>query len=434
MRRLLSVLLWSILAAAFIGPGTVTTAASAGSRFGLRLLWALVFSTLACWALQEASARLTVVSGHSLGQALRRRYPRGWTGIAVVILVCGAILVGCAAYEAGNILGGVAGARLAVGGSPELLTVISSALAALLLWFNGPRRVALVLSLAVALMGIAFLLTAVLVRPPLVELLSGGLRPSLPPGSALLALGLVGTTVVPYNLFLGSGLAAGQELGELRFGIAAAVLGGGAISMGVMVVGSALGGEFSFEALAAILDQRLGGGAGTLFAGGLFAAGLSSAVTAPLAAAVTARSLFAGAAGVERWGDTSWRYRAVWLAVLASGLFFGLSGLRPVPVILAAQALNGILLPVVAVFLLVAVNDCRLVGREAVNGAFSNAVLAAVVAVTLVLGVAGVGRAAASALGREAPAGGSILAASGLLALVLAVPLSREIRRGRAVG
>ena len=51
MRRLLAVLFWSVLAAAFIGPGTVTTAASSGSRFGTSLLWALVFSTLACWAL-----------------------------------------------------------------------------------------------------------------------------------------------------------------------------------------------------------------------------------------------------------------------------------------------------------------------------------------------------------------------------------------------
>ena len=432
MRRLLAVLFWSVLAAAFIGPGTVTTAASSGSRFGTSLLWALVFSTLACWALQEASARLTVVSGYSLGQALRRRYPGGWSGFAVVFLVCGAVLVGCAAYEAGNILGGVAGAQLALGGSPRVLTLVSTGLAALLLWFNGPKRVALLLSLAVAIMGLTFLLTAILVRPPLTELLRGGLWPTLPAGSALLALGLVGTTVVPYNLFLGSGLAGGQDLGELRFGIAAAVLGGGVISMGVMVVGGALDGECTFAALAAVLGDRLGSGARTLFAGGLFAAGLSSAVTAPLAAAVTARGLFAREDNPERWGDASWRYRAVWLTVLASGLFFGLSGLRPVSVILAAQALNGVLLPVVAIFLLVAVNDARLVGRAALNGAFSNAVLAVVVVVTVVLGVSGVARAGASALGWVAPSGGEVLVASAVLGVALALPVARELRRGRA--
>ena len=337
IRRLFAVLFWSVLAAAFIGPGTVTTAASAGAGFGLRLLWALVFSTLACWALQEASARLTLLSGRNLGQSLRSRYPSGWRRAIVVVLVSGAILVGCAAYEAGNILGGVAGAELALNLSPRLLTLLSTALAAVLLWFNGPRRVALILSLAVAVMGVAFLLTALLVRPPLGDLLRGALRPTLPEGSGILALGLVGTTVVPYNLFLGSGIAAGQDLREMRFGVATAVLLGGMISMGVLVVGTALDGGFGYRALGEVLSGRLGGWAAGPFAGGLFAA-----VTAPLAAAVTARSLFASDGAPERWNDRSLRYRGVWLAVLATGLFFGLSGLQPVPVIILAQALNGV--------------------------------------------------------------------------------------------
>ena len=99
MRRLAAVMLWSVISAAFIGPGTVTAAAAAGAGFGLQLLWALVFSTVACLVLQEASARLTIVSGLTLGQALRRRYPRGLAGAATVTLVLGAVVLGCAAYE-----------------------------------------------------------------------------------------------------------------------------------------------------------------------------------------------------------------------------------------------------------------------------------------------------------------------------------------------
>ncbi len=87
MGRLGSILFWSVIAAAFIGPGTVTTAASAGARFGPRLLWALSFSTLACLLLQEASARLTVVSGRSLGEALADRYPRGLGRVLTLVLV-----------------------------------------------------------------------------------------------------------------------------------------------------------------------------------------------------------------------------------------------------------------------------------------------------------------------------------------------------------
>jgi hypothetical protein len=107
MKRLLDVLFWSVISAAFIGPGTVTTAATAGAGFGLQLAWALLFSTVACIALQEAVARLVIASGRGLGAAIRS------TGGTVLAALTGfAIVLGCAAYEAGNILGGVAGAQL----------------------------------------------------------------------------------------------------------------------------------------------------------------------------------------------------------------------------------------------------------------------------------------------------------------------------------
>jgi len=427
VNRLLSVLLWSILAAAFIGPGTVTTAASAGSRFGPVLLWALTFSTIACVVLQEASARLTLVSGRDLGQALRRRFVGGWRGAAVLYLVLGAIIVGCAAYQAGNILGGVAGAALAVDLPRSVLTLATGLLAGSLLWFNRVKRLAQVLGLLVAIMGAAFLATAILLRPDIAALTRGAILPSLPTGSAILALGLVGTTVVPYNLFLGSGLARGQDLGEMRFGLAVAVGLGGLISAGVLVVGTAVEGEFSFPALAVVLTERLGGWAGSMLAVGLLCAGLSSAVTAPLAAAVTARSLFA-ADSADGWHESSWRYRTVWLSVLGVGLAFGLSGVRPIPAIIVAQALNGVLLPLVAVFLLLAVNDRGLMGADAVNGRLANTVMGVVVAVSLVLGAGGLLRAGAATLGRPAPGPAAALVVAALAAVPVAVMVWRQRR------
>lgn len=426
MKRLAAVLLWSIIAAAFIGPGTVTAAASAGADFGYALLWALLFSTIACLVLQEASGRLTVVSGKSLGEALRQRYPAGWRRGAILVLVLGAVVLGCAAYEAGNILGGVAGAVLMLPGSPRSFAVATVISAGLLLFFNSPRRVALLLSALVATMGLVFLWTAIRLAPPWAEVLAGVLRPALPEGSSLLALALVGTTVVPYNLFLGSGLARGQTLTELRFGLTVAVLFGGLISMGVLVVGAALQGSFGFEALAGVLVERLGPRAQGLFGAGLFAAGLSSAVTAPLAAAITARSVF-GKEEDDLWADRSWRFRSVWGGVLAVGLVFGVSGIRAVPVILVAQALNGVLLPAVAVFLLVAVNDRGLMGR-AVNGLGSNIVMSLVTLVTLLLGTAGVLRAAARALGQPPPGQTLLLVVALAVAVAVAVPVRRSFR------
>lgn len=436
MRRLLSVLLWSVIAAAFIGPGTVTTAAQAGTGFGLVLLWALVFSTVATLVLQEAAARLTVVSGENLGRALRGDSRGGAGGVLVLLVVLGAVVLGCAAYEAGNILGGVAGAALAIPLPRGVLTLGCGALAAGVLFLGSPRQVARLLSLLVAVMGAAFLVTAASLRPDLGELLRGAFVPATPAGSGLLILGLVGTTVVPYNLFLGSGLAAGERLGELRFGLTVAVVLGGVISMGVLVVGTAVAGDFGFEALSEVLASRLGGWARGLFAAGLFAAGLSSAITAPLAAAITARSVFADGdaseSGVDaRWGDRSGRFRAVWASVVAAGVLFGVTDVQPIPAIVLAQALNGVLLPLVAVYLALVVNDRRRMGEEGLNGPFANTVLAAVVAVTVLLGVTNLVRAGARVLDRPIPDEGVLLAVAAGITAVLAVPLVRATARRR---
>jgi Mn2+/Fe2+ NRAMP family transporter len=431
VRRLLAIVLWSVIAAAFIGPGTVTTCGAAGASYGTALLWALGFSTVATLVLQEASARLTACSGRDLARALREGDRAAGGGGVVVVLVLGAVVLGCAAYEAGNLLGAAAGAGLVLGLPPWLLALASGAVAATLLWLGAPRTVAQLLALLVALMGVAFLVTAALVRPEAGEVLRGLLVPSTPPGAGLLVLGLVGTTVVPYNLFLGSGLAAGQRLPEIRFGLAVAVVLGGLISMGVLVVGAAMAGPFAFDAVAATLTGRLGGWAGVLFGWGLAAAGLSSAVTAPLAAALTARGLFGRDPEDPRWSPRSWRYRSVWLGVLLFGLAFGVSGVQPIPAIVLAQAFNGVLLPVAAIFLLLAVNDRRLLGEEAINGAFANTVTGLVVAVTVVLGTAGVLRAAWATLGLAAPGEGVLLVGGTAAVALVAYPVTRAVTRRR---
>lgn len=430
MNRLASILLWSVIAAAFIGPGTVATAASAGAGYGLTLLWTLVFSTIACLVLQEASGRLTVVSGTTLGQALRQRYSTGVRGSLVLLLVLGAILLGCTAYEAGNILGGAAGAILMTGWPAKWLAILSGGVAAGLLWYQSPRTVARLLSLVVAVMGVAFLVTAWQVAPSWSAVARNSLIPGLPRGSGLLALGLIGTTVVPYNIFLGSGLAAQQRLGDLRLGLLVAIGLGGLISMGVLIVGTAVEGTFSFEALAEVLTTRLGDWAGTLFAVGLLGAGFSSAITAPLAAAITARDMLSRGPDDPRWAVRSWRYRAVWLTVLLIGVAFGASNIEPIPAIILAQALNGLLLPIVAIFLFVAVNDRRLMGEHA-NGVFVNILMTGVVVVSLLLGVSAIGRAGARVLGTSAPSATRLLLATVGVVVLVAVPLWRELKRVR---
>lgn len=147
----------------------------------------------------------------------------------------------------------------------------------------------------------------------------------------MLLIGLVGTTIVPYNLFLGSGLSQGQSLGEMRFGLPVAVVVGGLISGAILVVGTLVEAPFQFEALLAQLTGRLGPWVGFLLGVELFAAGFTSCVTAPLASALTARNLFSGSD--RPWEPSSWPYRLTWLAVMGTGFAFGLAGYRPVPAI-----------------------------------------------------------------------------------------------------
>lgn len=388
MKRLFNILLWSVIAAAFIGPGTVTTAARSGSDFRFELAWALVFSVVACIVLQEAAGRISVLTGSELGPAIRGRFARSRWGGAAPLLVALGIVLGCAAYEAGNLLGGVAGIRLMFDSSSAALTLVVGFAAGLLLFTGRVHWIARALGSLVAVMGVAFLVTALRLGPDPGELLSGMLVPKIPAGSTVLVLGLVGTTVVPYNLFLGSALAKGGDLRDMRWGLAVAVIGGGIISLGVLVVGSALGGGLEYERLASVLGDRLGKEAETSLAVGLFAAGFTSAITAPLAAALTVRSVLGGAED-PRWGERSLLFRLVWGGVLATGMIFGIAGVRPIPVIIIAQAFNGVLLPMVAIFLWMAMNDRRLLGDDGVNSRPQNLLTGAVVAVTVLLGLRG---------------------------------------------
>ncbi len=427
MTRLGSILLWSAIAAAFIGPGTVAAAASAGAGSGTAVLWAILFSGMATFTLQEFAGRLTIATGDDLAAVLRRRYRAGLGRFAVIALVGGAILLGCAAYEAGNILGGAAGAMLAVELPRSVVTLALALAAAALLFAGSPERVAMAMAVCVGLMGAGFLLVAASLAPPAGAVLAG-LVPSpafSEDETAFLGiLALVGTTVVPYNLFLGSALARGQTLGEMRFGLGVSVAIGVLITSAILVVGATLAGAFSFEALGETLAERLGPWARTGFAIGLFAAGLSSAVTAPLAAALTARGLF-GEAGDRRWRPAGWRFRAVWAVVLLAGAGFGLADIRPVPAILAAQAFNGALLPLVALFLLAAMNDADLLGAE-VAGPVANGFGLLVVGVAAMLGLTALARAGATIFGYALPEPGLMLPAFAIAGVALGRAVMRR--------
>jgi len=387
-KRILNILFWSIISAAFIGPGTITTASKAGAEFGFSLLWALVFSTFACIILQEASARIAINTGKNLGEAISIRYKDKSKRGIILLLIVGAIIIGSAAYETGNLIGAVAGITLIMDIKPYWLVLIIGIMAAIALSIPSIRIIARLMGYLVVIMGTVFLVTAVMIKPDAGEIVKGAIVPNIPEGSGagLLILGLIGTTVVPYNLFLGSGIADNnQRINEMRLGLGIAIILGGVISGAVLVVGTAVQGDYSYQSLAAALTDGIGEWAIYLFGFGMFAAGFSSAVTAPLASAITAKSLF-GTVKNAKWDIGSLNFRLVWAFVLLTGIFFGVINIKPIPVIIFAQAMNGFVLPFIAVFIVIVVNDPELMGYSKINGWFSNILMGFVVWVTMVLG------------------------------------------------
>lgn len=391
-KRIVNILFWSVLSAAFIGPGTITTAASAGASYQFTLLWALLFSVMACIVLQEAAARLTLISGRNLGETIFQRFKDSIAGRGLAYLVLISIVMGCVAYEAGNILGAVAGAALLTDISTPILTLIVGGGCIALMWFASIRQIAQLLGIVVAVMGLCFLTTAILKKPSLADLFTGLAIPAMPGGSELLVIGLIGTTIVPYNLFLGSGLKHAQNLQEMRFSLSAAIIMGGIVSMAVLIVGSSVQGEFTYKALAETMGAELGGWAATFFGIGLCAAGFSSALTAPLAASLTAQSIL-GYRNPEQWKPGSSRFRAVWLIVLLTGIIFGVLQVQPIPAIILAQAFNGIILPFIAIFLWLMINNAQLLNRSVINSTSGNVIMGVVVFITLILGLTNIAKA-----------------------------------------
>jgi Mn2+/Fe2+ NRAMP family transporter len=380
----------ALVAAAFIGPGTVTTCTLAGVHFGYALLWALLFAAAGTIILQEMSARLGTVGQMGLGEAVRRRFP-GPLRVVAAILVASAIGVGNAAYETGNLLGAGLGAQAALGGDVRAWAGGIAVLSAILLWSGSYRTIERVMVAMVLLMSVVFLVTAASVGADAGELLRGAVTPTVPAGSSLVVLGLVGTTIVPYNLFLHASAArerfSGEgALGEARMDSAVAIGLGGVVSMAIVVTAAAaaargVGSAESAAEMARQLEPLLGEWARQFFAAGLLAAGLTSAITAPLAAAYALAGVFGWKADLR-----DRRLRMVWGAVLCTGLGFSLAGVRPIPAIVFAQAANGLLLPLIALFLLIVMNDRVLLGR-ATNGWLANTLGVLVVGLSAVLGV-----------------------------------------------
>ncbi len=384
-----------LVSAAFIGPGTVTVCTLAGVDFGYGLLWALVLSIVSCIVLQEMSARLGLITQKGLSENIRQELKTPLLRFLALALIFSAIAIGNAAYEAGNITGAVLGLESVFGTQQlsfgqfqlNLWSVLIGLFAFVLLYLGNYKSLERFFIGLVLLMSLSFLFTAFMTHPDLEGILRGFL-PSNVSAGILSVIALVGTTVVPYNLFLHASLV-GEKWKDASFlpvarkELSVAIILGGLVSMAIVICAAAANVSNVNNAadLAQGLQPLFGNFAGIFMAIGLFAAGITSSITAPLAAAYVVNGCFGWKGGLR-----STKFRLVWATVLLLGVFFSSLQLNPVEIIRFAQIANGLLLPVIAIFLFWIVNRPTVLGKYR-NSLKQNLLALVVIGIAVFLGI-----------------------------------------------
>ncbi len=389
----------TLVAAAFIGPGTVTLCTLAGVNFGFNLLWAMLLSIIATIILQEMAARLGIISQKGLSEVIREELKNPILNQFITILILSAIVVGNASYEAGNISGGILGLETIFGEfkynfgdlSINFMSIIIGVIAFVLLYIGNYKFLEKALVTLVFLMSFSFVITAVVTRPNILQILKGMFVPRFPDKSLLTIIGLIGTTVVPYNLFLHASLVKErwhkkEDLIFAKKDTFISILLGGLVSMSIIVSAASISSTNILNAaeLAKGLAPLYGDFAKYFLALGLFAAGITSAITAPLAAAYVAKGCLGFKGGLQ-----SKSFRLVWIIILFLGVLFSSIGIKPIEIIKFAQVANGMLLPVIAGILLWIMNKKNIL-ENYVNSKFQNILGFIILAITIFLGAKGI--------------------------------------------
>ena len=371
-----------LVAAAFIGPGTITACTIAGVGFGYALLWAMLLSIIATIILQEMSARVGIITQKGLAEVIRDQLTVPWLRYLVMGIILSAIVIGNTAYEAGNIGGATLGLQVLFGSNYALLYPwIIGFIAFMLLYLGSYKTLEKVFISLVLMMSVSFVLTALLTKPDIKEVLLGLFIPSIPNDSLFNIIALVGTTVVPYNLFLHASLVrekwnSSDDLQSVRRDTFLSIGLGGLVSIAIIISAAEINSTVVKDALdlAKGLEPLYGKSAKYLMGIGLFAAGITSAITAPLAAAYVANSCFGWNTHV-----TDARFRTVWMVVLFIGVISLSFGIRPIVIIQFAQVANGLLLPIIGIILIWIVN------KPSVLGTFKNSFWQNVPAIIIII-------------------------------------------------
>ncbi|GEN88289.1 Nramp family divalent metal transporter [Oceanobacillus sp. FSL W8-0428] len=379
----------AIITASFIGPGTVTTATRAGAGFGFALLWSVIFAIVATIILQEMVARIGIVTKQGLGENIRELFQNQILKFATVWIVLIAVCVGCAAYISGDLIGTSLGVSYLTGIPENYVAPIVGVIILILGIAGGYKFMEKLMIVFIGIMSLTFITTMFVATSDVLGVLKGAFIPTIPQGSILVVIALIGTTVVPYNFFIhastvGEKWNSVNDLKAVRWDTIVSITVGGIITAAILITAGALihGTEVtSIVELAAPLQPLMGDLAPIFVSVGLFAAGFSSAIASPMGAAVTVSSFM-------RWegGFSNKKYKIVFALVIIFGIITSGLGFEPLEVLLIAQALNGLILPLIAILIMIVVNKKNTMGKY-VNALWLNIIGWLVTAVVAFLGI-----------------------------------------------
>ena len=365
---------------AILGPGLIATSAGndaggiatysqAGAKFGYDLIWVMVILTLSFAVVQEMCARLGAATGRGLLDLIRERFGIAWALFAVVI-----ILVANGGVTVSEFVG--------IGAAMELMGVskyVSIPVGAILIWylviFGSYAKVEKIL-LLMTLVFFAYPVAAVMAHPHWGEVARGALIPKFraDPAYIFLIVGLLGTTITPYiQIFQQSSLVekgvARRHYGPERVDAFVGAIFSNLMSISMIVATAAtlyVVGHRDVESAAdaaRALEPVVGNAATLLFGVGLLGATLLAGAVLPLATAYAVSEAF----GVPKGVNLDFRRGKVFFSLFTGLIVLGtalalIPNLPVMQLLVGVQVLNGILLPIILVFILLLINDKRLTG------------------------------------------------------------------------
>jgi NRAMP (natural resistance-associated macrophage protein)-like metal ion transporter len=384
--------------------GGITTYSVLGANTGFQLLWLFPVMVVVLAVVQEMAARLGVVTGQGLSDLIRDRFGVRWTAFAMLVLLVA---------NTANTVAEFAGIRAAadVVGLPSLVVVPVAAVVLWALVLFASRQLVERVFLFVIVVFLLYVVSAFQAGPDWGEVGRALVTPSidLDPAVLLLMVALVGTTITPFMQFYLTSAVAEKGIGEeeLRLGRADAIGGAvwtNAIALFIVVAVAATlhaGGvrvETAEEAARA-LEPVAGHLAAVLFAVGLFGASMLAATILPITTAFVICEAFGWESGVGKPFRDAPTFFGIYTFVLLVGALVALiPALDVVPLIIASQNLQGLLLPIVLVFMVLLVNDERLLGRHR-NGRVANVLAWGAVGLVVLLDVVLLGSGALAAFG-----------------------------------